>query len=75
MSYVTAVDRKWKFTLIAAVQRKTKDLVGDALVAMLEALKDLVLTVTADNGKEFAGHRELEDALGADMRFAGLYHS
>ena len=72
---VTAVDRKSKFTLIEAVERKTEDLVGGALVAMLEPLKDLVLTVTADNGKEFAGHAEVAAALEADVYFARPYHS
>ena len=72
---VTAVDRRSKFTLIEAVERKTEDLVGGALVAMLEPLKDLVLTLTADNGKEFAGHREVAAALEADVYFARPYHS
>ena len=67
---VTAVDHKSKFAVLQAVPRKTEDLVGGVLVAKLEPLADLVLTVTADNGKEFAGHREL-----ADVRFARPYHS
>ena len=72
---VTAVDRRSKFTLIEAVERKTEDLVGGALVAMLEPLKDLVLTLTADNVTEFAGHREVAAALEADVYFARPYHS
>ena len=72
---VTAVDRRSKFTLIEAEERKTEDLVGGALVAMLEPLKGLVLTVTADNGKEFAGHREVAPAPEADVYFARPYHS
>ena len=72
---VTAVDRMSKFTLIEAVERKTEHLVGGALVAMLEPLKDLVLTVTADSGKEFAGHAEVAAALEADMHFARPCHS
>ncbi|MDE0124854.1 MAG: IS30 family transposase [Bryobacterales bacterium] len=51
--------------------RKTKDLVGGALVSMLWPVSDLVLAVTADNGKKFGGHRE----VGADLYFARPYHS
>ena len=72
---VTAVDRRSKFTPIEAVERKTEDPVGGTLVAMLELLKNLVLTVTADSGKEFADHRDVAAALEADMYFARPYHS
>ena len=72
---VTSVERKSKFAVLHAVPRKAEGLVGGAPVAMLEPLADLVLTVAADNGKEFAGHREAAGALGADMRFARPYRS
>ena len=45
------------------------------MVAIPEPLKDLVLTLTADNAKEFAGHREGAAGLGADVCFARPYHS
>ena len=38
---------------------------------MLWPVSDLVLAVTADNGKKFGGHRE----VGADLYFARPYHS
>lgn len=40
-----------------------------------EPLKGLLKTATADNGKEFAGHREFAEALGIDVFFAHPYHS
>ena len=72
---VSAVDRMSKYTLLQGVERKTKVLVGDAPVSQFEPVKDFVLTVTADNGKEFAGHREVAAALDADIYFARPYHS
>ncbi len=46
-----------------------------ALASPLEALEPVVLTVTADNGKEFAGHHELTGALDANVYFARPCHS
>ena len=37
--------------------------------------QDRVLTLTADNGKEFAGHRAVSAALAADFYLATPYHS
>ena len=34
-----------------------------------------MLTLTSDNGKEFAGHEDIAKALGADFYFAKPYHS
>ena len=72
---VSAVDRKSKFTLLLGVERKTKAQVGGALVSQLGPFKDLVLTVTADNPKEFAGHREVDAAPDAYVYFARPCHS
>ena len=38
-------------------------------------LKGILKTATADNGKEFAGHREFAEALGIDVFLARPYHS
>ena len=37
--------------------------------------KDIVHTITADNGKEFAYHKEISEALSADVYFAHPYSS
>ena len=42
---------------------------------MLLPLCALVHTITADNGKEFAGHAWVGKALGAGFFFATPYHS
>ncbi len=66
---VTLVDRTSRFTLAKRVFSKTKDEVADAMVAMLEKVHS-VLTVTLDNGGEFAGHVRVSKATGADVYFA-----
>jgi len=70
---VSLVDRASKYTLLRRVDRKTADAVGDAMTDMLRSLP--VHTVTADNGKEFAGHARVAKALGAGFFFATPYHS
>src|SRR5271156_4848105 len=69
------VDRASKFTKLILVPNKTSDVVTSAITSALEPLKPFVLTMTADNGKEFAGHQELKQVLGAQVYFAKPYHS
>ena len=42
---------------------------------MLKPFKGLVHTITADNGKEFAVHREIAKELKTDFYFAHPYAS
>lgn len=69
---VSMVDRTSKYTKLGKASKKTAKEVGDALV---ETVKDFVLTLTADNGKEFASHKEVSDHLKANFYFAKPYHS
>lgn len=52
------------------MQSTTADEVSDALIAMMRRHRDKVLTMTADNGKEFTRHEEFGRILGADVSFA-----
>ncbi len=72
---VTAVERKLKFTRIGQAPKKTKELVSEALIDMLSPFKDKVLTITIDNGKEFTMHKEIAQALQADVYFAHPYRA
>ena len=72
---VTAVDRMSKYVVIEAVTNKTAEAVTAALVRRLKALRTKVLTITADNGREFAGHQQIAKALNAAFYFARPYHS
>ena len=72
---VTITERKSKLALFAKVERKTSDLVKEAIISLLAPIKEWVKTLTADNGKEFAGHLELAEKLEADFYFAHPYSS
>lgn len=72
---VTAVERKTKFTCIQLVHRKTADAVARALITMLMPFQKQILTITVDNGKEFAHHQQIADALNTNVFFAHPYHA
>lgn len=72
---VSLVDRKSSFTLIDKVTRKTAAQVRDAATGLLDPLKDLVHTITLDNGKEFAYHEDIAQSLDAEIYFAHPYSS
>ncbi|MDP2098929.1 MAG: IS30 family transposase [Gallionella sp.] len=72
---VTLVDRVSKFTLIKKVDSKHAEVVTEATIILLQPYLDKTLTITADNGKEFAGHEEIKVQLDADVYFAHPYHS
>ena len=71
----SAVERSSKLTRLARVERRTARETEAALERRLKPDSALVLTITADNGKEFAGHRRLSRALDADFYFARPYHA
>jgi len=72
---VTIVDRKSKFTLIKKVDSKHAEGVTAATIALLGPYRDHVLTITSDNGKEFAGHETMSQTLDAQVYFANPYCS
>ena len=56
---VSLTERKFRLPLIYKVERETKEEVTDAVTTLLNPIKDHVLTLTSDNGKEFAGHETI----------------
>ena len=72
---VTAVERKTKFTCIKQVPDRKANTVTQALSDMLSPYKNRVLTITVDNGKEFASHQKIAQALEAAVYFAHPYHA
>ena len=72
---VSMVDRASKLTKLAKVSRKTAKEVTGALVKRLKPIQDFVLTLTADNGMEFAYHQEVSNILKTEFYFAKPYHS
>jgi transposase, IS30 family len=72
---VSMVERCSKYTKLVLVPDSKAETVKTALVSALNYLKDKVLTLTADNGKEFSMHHEVAAALQASFFFAKPYHS
>jgi transposase, IS30 family len=72
---VSIVERASKLTKLEFVSRKTAEEVQAAICRKLKPLKDFVLTITADNGKEFANHKTVSRELETNFYFAAPYHS
>ena len=72
---VSMVDRATKLTKLKKVPRKTAEEVNKALIQKLGPIQEFVLTLTSDNGKEFAYHQSVSKVLQADFYFATPYHS
>ena len=70
---VTLTERKSRFSLLAKVDQRTADQVGDAVIELLQPVADHLHTLTADNGKEFADHERIAHALRVDFFFAHPY--
>lgn len=72
---VTVVERKSAFLLMAKLNgRKPKDL-AKTVVNPLSPYKQKVLSITADNGIEFAHHEYISNKLETDFFFAHPYSS
>jgi len=72
---VTIVDRKSKYAIIKKVSSKKADEVTKALIEMLYPLRNITKTITSDNGKEFAYHKQVSEALSTSFYFAHPYSS
>ena len=67
---LTRVERKTLYTVIMCLTGQPSALLAKAAVEGMEALKAKSLTITLDNGLEFAGHEVIAQGLGADIYFA-----
>jgi len=72
---VTLDERKSKLRLAFPLANKTAEAVTGAIIALLDSFKGWVHTVTFDNGKEFAKHEQITQAIGCKTYFAKPYHS
>ncbi len=70
---VSVVERRSRYTRLVKVKRSTAVLVTQAITQALSGLP--TQTVTFDNGKEFAHHLAIGQALRAETYFAQPYHS
>ena len=73
---VTLVERTTRFTLVGRTDNKEATEVRAVIEACLALLPvGIRLSVTFDNGKEFAQHEALARSLGLNVYFAKPYHS
>jgi IS30 family transposase len=72
---VSLTERKTRYTLMQKVKRKTAQCVANAIINLLSPFSEYVHTMTSDNGKEFADHKNIADKLNAEFYFAHPYAS
>jgi IS30 family transposase len=72
---LTIVERKTQLTLMQWLPNKEAAVTTEAILKVLAPYKKWIKSITTDNGKEFAGHREVAEKLGASFYFATPYHS
>ncbi len=72
---LSMVERVSKFTLLKKLEVKNAEATKRALTKALLKHKEYVITLTSDNGVEFARHEDVSKALEADFFFAHPYSS
>jgi IS30 family transposase len=72
----TLAERQTRFTLVGRTRSKETQEVVRKMSALLKTLpRKARLTLTLDNGKEFASHEKLAREAAVDVFFANPYHS
>lgn len=72
---VSVVERTSGFTVLNKVEKKTAAAVSQAIIDRLKPYQARVRTLTYDNGKEFADHGRIDEALGSTGYFADPFAS
>jgi IS30 family transposase len=72
---LTINDRASGMLKMKKVASKESSVVTVAINNLLEEWMPYLHTITADNGKEFAGHQQVAETLDIDYYFAHPYHS
>jgi IS30 family transposase len=72
---VSMVERRTRFTILAKVVKRTSEAVSVAMMKKMIPYRDHILTITSDNGHEFAGHEAIARELEAEYYFAHPYSS
>ena len=76
VAIVTIVERTTNFFMMRKLSKgKDAKALSKEVVDMLLPYKDSVLSITSDNGTEFAEHKFIAKKLQADFYFANPYHS
>ena len=72
---LTINDRASGMLKMKKIPSKQASVITEAITTLLEDWKPYLKTITADNGKEFAGHQKVAESLSIDYFFAHPYHS
>ena len=72
---VTIAERATAFVLVARLNGKNAMDLAKAVVRLMAPFKELVLSITSDNGTEFAMHKYIAEKLEAEFYFAHPYSS
>ena len=72
---LSVVERKSRYAILVKLKAATAELASRAIITSLRRHAAPVHTITADNGKEFAGHQKVSKALKAGFYFATPYHA
>lgn len=72
---VTVVERNTGLLKMKRVTKKSAHLVAGAMINLLTPVRLQVKTITSDNGKEFAEHKEVKRRLYSRFYFADAYAS
>jgi transposase, IS30 family len=72
---VTLVERRSQYLLMKKVARADAASVTAAVITVAQPHVEQFKTITYDNGREFASHAQMAQALSVDIYFAKPYHS
>lgn len=72
---LTLVDRKSRLTLIEKLESKSAEVTSNTVINSVNALDCLFMSITFDNGKEFAFHEKMTEETGIPIYFAHPYSS
>jgi IS30 family transposase len=72
---VSLVERVTGTVLIGKLIRRDVAALNERVIELIRSTRAAFKTITADNGTEFHGYREIEHATGVPIYFATPYHS
>ena len=72
---LTINDRATGYLFMAKIDSKEVRIVQSNTIKLLQDWTGLIKTITSDNGKEFANHKQIASSLEIDYYFAKPYHS
>lgn len=72
---VTLVERVTGFTLVGKLRNRTKEELNRRVIELIRRMRWAFKTITVDNGSEFHGYKDIEEATKVLFYFAHPYHA